>query len=69
MEAKKNLLEKCKSLVERLKLKDNKLTADLRKITAAVNHDVEVERKTFRAGQEDRQRKVCYASRFCLLFL
>lgn len=58
MESKKELLEKCKSLVERLKQKDSKLTSDLRKITSAVNHDIEAERKTFRASQDDRHRKV-----------
>lgn len=55
--AKKSLLEKCKAIVEKLKQKDDKLKSDLRKLTAAANHDIEVERKTFRAGQEERQRK------------
>ena len=58
MTAKKHLLEQCKALVETLKQKDAKLTSDLRKVTAAVNVEIEVERKNFRAGQEERQRKV-----------
>ncbi|CAE7794522.1 unnamed protein product, partial [Symbiodinium microadriaticum] len=57
MASKKRLLEQCKSVVEQLKEKDSKLTAQLRKITSAVNHDIEIERKSFRAGQEERQRK------------
>jgi len=54
---KKDLLEKCKSLVARVKEEEDKLKAEVRRIHAESQREIEIERKAYRAGQEERQRK------------
>jgi len=57
MNTKKDLLEKCKSLVDQVKLSEHNMSQQLRKVSKDVSEQLEVERKKFRAGQEARQRK------------
>ena len=58
MSAKKQLLEQCKQLVEQVKRNEQEAARRLRKISQDVSGQLETERKSFRAGQEGRQRKV-----------
>jgi hypothetical protein len=55
---KKELLEKCKSLVEEIKGAERKVSLMVKKENQSVNDMVEKERKAFRAGTDDRQQKV-----------
>jgi hypothetical protein len=58
MNTKKELLEKCKHLVDKVKLDEHDASQRLRKISKDVSTQLEVEKKKFRSGQESRQRKV-----------
>ena len=60
MNAKKDLLEKCKNLVDEVKINEEGISRQLRKISAEVTTQLEIERKTFRSGHEERQRKVLF---------
>lgn len=73
MKAKKDLLEKCKELVEQVKQTEHEVALRLRKISGDVSAQLEAERRSFRAGQESRQRKVrgvgCTRSGNCFISL
>jgi hypothetical protein len=64
MSAKKELLEKCKHIVDQVKLNEQEVAKKLSKISSDVSTQLEIERKTFRSGQESRQRKVCGSSNY-----
>lgn len=68
MNVKKELLEKCKRLVDQVKLSDHNMSQHMRKVSKEVSEQLEVERKKFRAGQEARQRKVWRISQATAFF-
>lgn len=57
MQAKKDLLEKCKKLVSEVKDNEQNSSREMRKISKEFAAKIESERKNYRSGQESRQRK------------
>jgi hypothetical protein len=55
---KKELIESCKNLVDSLKENERDLAEECRKIHKDADDAVEMDRRLFRSGQEDRLQKV-----------
>ena len=60
MAEKTDLLAKCKDLVEQVKEEERKTASELRQLYREVEQSLELDRKKFKDGYEERLQKVRY---------